>query len=51
MLEAEKVPIKHNLFDALTLMSDQERISPHNIHTISSRQVLRIKKNRLADPI
>ena len=26
-------------------MSDQERISPYNINTISSRQVMRIKKN------
>ena len=32
----------------LTLLSpssDQERISPHTINTISSRQVMRIKKN------
>ena len=29
----------------LTPMSDQDRISPYNIHTISSRQVMRIKKN------
>ena len=29
----------------LTPMSDQDRISPHNINTISSRQVIRIKKN------
>ena len=28
----------------LTHMSDQERISPYNINTISSRQVMRIKK-------
>ena len=26
-------------------MSDQNRISPYNINTISSRQVMRIKKN------
>ena len=25
-------------------MSDQDRISPYNINTISSRQVMRIKK-------
>ena len=25
-------------------MCDQDRISPHNIYTISSRQVMRIKK-------
>ena len=30
-------------------MSDQERISPYNIHTISSRQVMRIKKYQLGD--
>ena len=29
----------------ITLMSDRDRISPHNINTISSRQVMRIKKN------
>ena len=28
----------------LTPMSDQDRISPHKIYTISSRQVMRIKK-------
>ena len=31
-------------FDPLTLMSDQ-KISPYNINEISSRQVMRIKKN------
>ena len=29
----------------LTPMSDQNRISPYNINTISSRKVTRIKKN------
>ena len=29
----------------LTPRSDQDRISPYNINTISSRQVMRIKKN------
>ena len=29
----------------LTPMSDQDRISPYNINTISRRQVMRIKKN------
>ena len=29
----------------LTPTSDQDRISPYNIITISSRQVMRIKKN------
>ena len=31
--------------NSLTPTSDQDRISPHNINTISSRQVMRIKKN------
>ena len=29
----------------LNPMSDQDRISPYNINTISSRQVMRIKKS------
>ena len=29
----------------LTPMSDQDRISPYNINTILTRQVMRIKKN------
>ena len=29
----------------LTPMFDQDRISPYNINTVSSRQVMRIKKN------
>ena len=29
----------------LTPISDQDRISHYNINTISSRQVMRIKKN------
>ena len=32
-------------FNPLTPMSDQERISPYIIHTVSSRQVMRIEKN------
>ena len=39
----------------LTYMSDQERISPYNINTISNRLVMRNKKNitrgLLVDPI
>ena len=27
------------------VMRDQDRVSPYNINTISSRQVMRIKKN------
>ena len=29
----------------VTAMSDQDRNSPHNINTISSRRVMRIKEN------
>ena len=36
---------KNMLFDILSAMSDQDRISPYNVITISSRQVMRIKKN------
>ena len=36
------------MIDPLTPMSDQDRISPYNINTISSRQVMR-KKNQLED--
>ena len=42
-------------FNPLTLMSDQDRISPYNINTISSTQVMRKKKisakGSLVDPI
>ena len=34
-----------DLVNPLTPMSDQDRISPYNIITILSRQVMRIKKN------
>ena len=34
-----------SLLHPLTRMGDQDRISPYNINTISSRQVMRIKKN------
>ena len=36
---------KNLLFNLLSPMSDQDRISPYNIITISSRQLMRIKKN------
>ena len=36
--------VKKNLTNPLTPMSDQDRISPHNVNTISSRQVMRLKK-------
>ena len=36
---------RNTLFNPLSPMSDQNRISPYNVITISSRQVIRIKKN------
>ena len=36
---------RRTLFNPLTPLSDQDRISPYNINTISSRLVMRIKKN------
>ena len=32
------------MFDPLIPVSDQDRISPYNINTISNRQMMRIKK-------
>ena len=32
-------------FDPLTPMSDQDRISPYSINTISTRQVMKIQKD------
>ena len=37
--------IQYTNFNLLTPMSDQDWISPFSINTISSQQVLRIKKN------
>ena len=34
-------------FNPLTPMNDQERILPYNINTISSRQVMSIKKTAI----
>ena len=36
---------QQKVFNSLTSMSDQDRISPYNINTVSSRQVMRINKN------
>ena len=36
---------KQHWLNHLTPMCDQDRISPYNINTISTRQVMRIKKN------
>ena len=35
------------LFNPLTLISDQDRISPYNINTVSTRQVTRKKLSEL----
>ena len=46
MVGIGSLPENDNLFfKPLTPMSDQDKISPYNIDTISSRQVMRIKKN------
>ena len=46
---------RNMLFNPLSPMSDQDRISPYNVITISSRQVMRIKKilirGLLVDPL
>ena len=34
-----------HIINSLTPISDQDRISPYNINTTSSRQVMRIEKN------
>ena len=36
---------EYAMVNPFTPMSDQDRISPYNINTISSRQVMRIEKN------
>ena len=35
----------HSAVNPLTPVSDQDRISPYNINTVSSRQVMRKQKN------
>ena len=37
--------LEREFFNPLTPMSDQDRISPYNIYTISTKEVMRIKKN------
>ena len=36
---------RNTLFNPSSAISDQDRTSPNNVITISSRQVMRIKKN------
>ena len=36
---------RNQIVNPFTPTSDQDRISPYNINTISSRQVMRIEKN------
>ena len=38
-------PKEYYFINPFTPTSDQDRISPYNINTISSRQVMRIEKN------
>ena len=37
--------LERDFFNPLTPMSDQDRISPYNIYTISTKEVMRINKN------
>ena len=39
-----KVITMAKFFNPFTPMSDQDRISPHSVNTISTRQVMRIEK-------
>ena len=39
------VIIQNNGFNPFTPTSDQDRISPYSVNTISSRQVMRIEEN------
>ena len=41
----EKLTTGHSLWEVNPFTGDQDRISPYNINTISSRQVMRIEKN------
>ena len=44
-LNRKQFPWSLTLLNPLTPMSDQDRISPYYIYTVSCRQVMRIKKN------
>ena len=37
--------LEREFLNPLTPMSDQDRISPYNTYTISTKEVMRIKKN------
>ena len=45
LVEASKKNKQLLQFDPLTPMSDQDRISPYSINTISTRQVMKIQKD------
>ena len=45
MLVCKRLMHKSSQFNPLTPVNDQDTISPYYIHTISCRQVMRIKKN------
>ena len=45
MIDKQDLKNVHHFVNPSTPMSDQDRTCPHNIHTISSRQVMRIKRN------
>ena len=45
LVEASKKNKQLLQFDPLTPISDQDRISPYSINTISTRQVMKIQKD------
>ena len=45
LVELKEIKLKEIKLNPFTPTSDQDRISPYNINTISGRQVMRIEKN------
>ena len=45
LVKLKEIKLKEVKLNPFTPTSDQDRISPYNINIISSRQVIRIKKN------
>ena len=44
-MKDKDLDLKDQILNPFTPTSDQDRISPYNINTISSRQVMRIEEN------
>ena len=45
LVKLKEIKLKEVKLNPFTPTNDQDRISPYNINIISSRQVIRIKKN------